>query len=50
MAVVGSGVLEIRLHGDAEHRVFYIARFEEAVYVLHYFEKKGKERVRRIWI
>jgi phage-related protein len=31
MADVGSGVMEIRLHGDNEYRVFYVARFEEAI-------------------
>ena len=40
MPDVGSGVIEIRLHGDNEYRVFYVARFEEAVYVLHCFVKK----------
>ena len=40
MPEVGSGVMEIRLHGDNEFRVFYVARFEEAVYVLHCFVKK----------
>jgi phage-related protein len=40
MPDVGSGVMEIRLHGDNEYRVFYVARFEEAVYVLHCFVKK----------
>jgi phage-related protein len=36
------GVVEIRLHGDSESRVFYVARFEEAVYVLHFFVKKTR--------
>jgi phage-related protein len=40
MPDVGAGVMEIRLHGDNEFRVFYVARFEEAVYVLHAFVKK----------
>ena len=40
MPDVGSGVVEIRLHGVSEFRVFYVARFAEAVYVLHCFEKK----------
>ena len=40
MPDVGSGVMEIRLHGDNEHRVFYVACYEEAVYVLHCFVKK----------
>jgi phage-related protein len=40
MKTVGSGVYEIRLHTDTAHRVFYIAKFAEAVYVLHAFEKR----------
>jgi len=39
---VGSGVFEIRVHGENEFRVFYVARFEEAVYVLHCFFKKTR--------
>ena len=31
---------EIRVHTKGEHRVMYIAKFNEAVYVLHAFEKK----------
>jgi phage-related protein len=42
MPDVGSGVIEIRLHGASEYRVFYVARFEEAVYVLHCFVKKTR--------
>jgi phage-related protein len=40
MAIVGPGVEEIRVRADGAYRVFYIARFEEAVYVLHCFQKK----------
>ena len=40
MPDVGSAVMEIRVHGDNEYRVFFVARFEEAVYVLHCFVKK----------
>ncbi|NJM46691.1 MAG: type II toxin-antitoxin system RelE/ParE family toxin [Alkalinema sp. RU_4_3] len=40
MSIVGSGVEEIRIRADGAYRVFYIARFEEAVYVLHCFQKK----------
>ena len=38
---VGSGTREIRI-GDASgiFRVMYVAKFEEAVYVLHCFQKK----------
>jgi len=40
MTSVGAGVREIRIHEAGEHRVLYIAKFEEAVYVLHAFRKK----------
>lgn len=43
MPSVGSGVIEVRVHGDTEFRVFYIATFPEAVYVLHAFEKKTRK-------
>jgi len=42
MATVGLGVQEIRIHTDAEHRVLYVAKFAEAVYVLHAFEKRTR--------
>jgi hypothetical protein len=41
----GRGVGEIRVHTGQEHRVFYVARFEEGVYVLHAFES-GRGRLR----
>ena len=31
------------MHTRLEHRVFYIAKFEEAVYVLHAFEKRTRQ-------
>jgi len=37
---IGAGVYEIRLHTGVEHRIFYVAKLEEAVYVLHAFEKR----------
>ena len=40
---VGQGVNEIRIHTDVEHRVMYVAKFEEAVYVLHAFEKRSRQ-------
>jgi len=40
MATVGSGVYEIRIHTAVEHRILYVAKFSEGVYVLHAFEKK----------
>jgi phage-related protein len=43
MGSVGAGVEEIRVHTRQEHRVFYIARFEEGVYVLHALEKRSRK-------
>ena len=41
---VGPGAREIRIRtvdgGTVQHRVIYVAKFPEAVYVLHAFEKK----------
>jgi phage-related protein len=42
MSSVGAGVLEIRIHAGKEFRILYVARFEEAVYVLHAFEKRTR--------
>jgi len=47
MTSIGSGVLEIRIHTGVEHRVFYVAKFQEAVYVLHAFEKKREKTSKR---
>jgi phage-related protein len=44
---IGPGVAEIRIHSGTEHRIFYVARFEEAVYVLHAFEKKSPKTARK---
>src|SRR5688572_9451725 len=46
MQGIGSGVREIRVHTRLEHRVIYIARFEEAIYVLHAFEKRSRKTPR----
>jgi phage-related protein len=43
MSSVGPGVREIRIHRGREHRVLYVAKFEEGVYVLHAFEKKTRK-------
>lgn len=37
---VGQGAYEIRIHALGEWRVIYVAKFNEAVYVLHAFQKK----------
>jgi len=46
MTIVGSGVREIRVHAGSEHRVLYVAKFDEAVYVLHAFVKKTQKTPR----
>ncbi len=43
MSSVGSGVVELRIHTGEEFRVLYVARFEEAIYVLHAFEKRTRQ-------
>jgi phage-related protein len=44
MKSVGLGVNEIRIHDEAgAFRVIYVAKFEEAIYVLHCFEKKSQK-------
>jgi phage-related protein len=43
MPSVGPGVTEIRIHTHVEHRVMYVAKFEEAIYVLHAFEKRSRQ-------
>jgi len=44
MPSVGVGVQEIRVRDVAgAFRVIYIARFEEAIYVLHAFQKKTQK-------
>ena len=40
MRSVGAGVIEIRVHERGEFRVLYVAKFSEAIYVLHGFQKK----------
>jgi phage-related protein len=47
MPSIGSGVNEIRIHEPHEHRTIYVAKFPEAVYVLHCFEKKTQRTSQR---
>ncbi len=44
---VGASVREIRIRTGREHRVLYIAKFAEAVYVLHAFEKRTRKTRKR---
>ena len=43
MRSVGPGVVEIRLHEQGEYRILYVAKFAEAIYVLHAFPKKTQQ-------
>jgi phage-related protein len=47
MITVGPGVAEIRIHAENEYRIIYIAKFEEAIYVLHGFTKKTQQTSKR---
>ncbi len=41
---IGSGVKEIKLReGSDIYRVIYVAKFQDAVHVLHAFQKKDQE-------
>jgi phage-related protein len=46
MSVIGKGVQEIRIRTTDAYRIFYIAKFEEAIYVLHAFQKKSQKTAR----
>jgi len=43
MPSIGRGVKEIRIHVLGEWRIIYVAKFEDAVHVLHSFQKKTKK-------
>ena len=47
MQSMGTGVREVRVHADGEHRIIYIAKFEEGVYVLHAFQKKRQKTTKK---
>lgn len=48
MPSVGAGVREIRIREESgAYRVLYVAKFEEAVYVLHCFQKKTQATPKR---
>lgn len=44
LSIVGSGAREIRVRDEAgTFRVIFVAKFEDAVYVLHAFQKKTQK-------
>jgi len=47
MPAIGAGAYEIRVRDAAgAFRVMYVAKFDEAVYVLHAFQKKTQKTAR----
>lgn len=46
MPSVGLGVSEIRVRVGGAYRLIYVAKFTEAVYVLHVFQKKSRKTPR----
>lgn len=47
MKDLSAGISEIRIRTGRQHRVFYIAKFKEAIYVLHACEKKTRRTAKR---
>lgn len=43
MPIVGKGAREIRIHVLGEWRVLFVAKFADAIYVLHSFQKKSQK-------
>jgi phage-related protein len=46
MPIIGKGVQEIRIRTTDAYRIFYIAKFSEAIYILHAFQKKTQKTPR----
>ena len=47
MTTVGRGVREIRIHCEGQYRVTYVAKIDDAVHVLHAFQKKTQKTLKR---
>lgn len=48
MVTIGVGVSEIRVRDDGQqYRLIYVAKFEEAIYVIHVFRKKTQKTSKR---
>jgi phage-related protein len=43
MSSIGQGVREIRIRHEGQYRIIYVARFKDAVHVLHAFQKKTQK-------
>jgi phage-related protein len=44
---IGKGTKEIRIWTGDAYRIFYVAKFAEAIYVLHAFQKKTQQTSRQ---
>lgn len=48
MSDVGAGVYEIKVRTDTgAYRAFYVAKFEESIYVIHAFKKKTQQTAKQ---
>ncbi|WP_105401919.1 type II toxin-antitoxin system RelE/ParE family toxin [Neorhizobium sp. T7_12] len=48
MTTIGAGVREIRIRDEAgAFRIIYVTKIEDAVYVLHAFQKKTQQTAKR---
>jgi len=47
MPTVGMGVREIRIHQGDQYRVIYVAKIDDAIHVLHAFQKKSQRTRKR---
>lgn len=43
MPSIGPGVGEIKVRAEGAFRIVYVAKFAEAIYVLHAFQKKSRK-------
>jgi len=43
MPSIGAGVIEVRVQAGGAFRLMYVAKFAEAIYVLHVFQKKSRQ-------
>ncbi len=43
MPIIGPGAKEIRIRVLGEWRLIYVAKFHDAIYVLHSFQKKARK-------
>ncbi len=47
MKTIGQGAKEIRINEAGAYRIIYVAKFEDAIYVLHAFPKKTQKTAKK---